>query len=121
MNCEYNGNKLLNERIDLVANDIISFYKDIDINVAKKIALLEEPIIDDYNKSMHFKRLYNILLFIQNDKELFNRVLVDLKNVYIDYKLNPNSYENLFDSIVFEINRFTNKERIDFPVISEFI
>lgn len=85
MKYKYNGNLEINERIDEVCNDIKSEYSDIPIDKLKKIAVLEGPIIDFVSSKMKFKRLYNILLVINNNIELsdtYDKVVNDLINIY---------------------------------------
>ena len=85
MKYKYNGNLEIEDRINEVCNDIKSEYKDIPIDKLKKIAVLEGPIIDSVNLKIKFKRLYNILLIINNDISLSNtydKVLKDLINIY---------------------------------------
>lgn len=85
MKYKYNGNLEIEDRINDVCDDIKSEYKDIPIDKLKKIAVLESPIIDPANSKIKFKRLYNILLIINNDISLSNtydKVLKDLINIY---------------------------------------
>lgn len=117
---EYNGNKDFDSRIELVSNEIRKLYKDISIEDSKKIALLEDPITTEFNIMMYFKRLYNILFIVQNNRILFNRVFVDLKNNYIKYKQRPDKNEYFLDNLVIEINKFVNQERLEFPMLNEF-
>lgn len=85
MKYKYNGNLEIEDRISEVCDDIKSEYKDIPIDKLKKIAVLESPIIDPVNSKIKFKRLYNILLIINNDislSSIYEKVLKDLINVY---------------------------------------
>ena len=85
MNYKYNGNLEIENRINEVCNDIKNEYNDIPIDKLKKIAVLESPIIDSVNSKIEFKRLYNILLIINNDINLSNtydKVVKDLINIY---------------------------------------
>ena len=85
MKYKYNGNLEIEDRINDVCDDIKNEYKDISIDKLKKIAVLENPIIDPVNSKIKFKRLYNILLIINNDINLSNtydKVLKDLINIY---------------------------------------
>ena len=89
MKYKYNGNLEINERIDEVCNDIKSEYNDIPIDKLKKIAVLEGPIIDFVSSKMKFKRLYNILLVINNDISLSNtyeKVVSDLLHIFSSMK-----------------------------------
>ena len=86
MKYKYNGNLEIEDRINEVCNDIKSEYKDISIDKLKKIAVLESPIIDNIvDTKFKFRRLYNILLIINNDislSSIYEKVLKDLINVY---------------------------------------
>ena len=85
MKYKYNGNLEIEDRINEVCNDIKNEYNDIPIDKLKKIAVLERPIIDPVNSKIKFKRLYNILLIINNDISLSNtydKVVKDLINIY---------------------------------------
>ena len=86
MKYKYNGNLEIEDRINDVCDDIKSEYKDIPIDKLKKIAVLESPIIDNIvDAKFKFRRLYNILLIINNDISLSNtydKVLKDLINIY---------------------------------------
>ena len=117
---EYNGNKTFQDRIKLVSEEIRKLYKEISVEDSIKVALLEDPITTDFNSVLYFKRLYNILLVVQNNRMLFNTVFVDLKKQYLDYKDKPDENEYFLDAMVQEINKFVNKERFDFPMLNEF-
>lgn len=85
MKYKYNGNLEIEDRINDVCDDIKNEYNDIPIDKLKKIAVLESPIIDSVNSKIKFRRLYNILLIINNDINLSNtydKVLKDLINIY---------------------------------------
>lgn len=85
MRYEYNGNLEIEDRIDEVCSDIRSEYKDIPLEKLKKIAVLESPITYPVNSKIKFKRLYNILLVINNNVNLsstYDKVLKDLVSIY---------------------------------------
>lgn len=85
MRYEYNGNLEIEDRIDEVCSDIRSEYKDIPLEKLKKIAVLESPITYPVNLKIKFKRLYNILLVINNNVNLsstYDKVLKDLVSIY---------------------------------------
>lgn len=108
MNYKYNGNLEIEDRINEVCNDIKSEYKDIPIDKLKKIAVLESPIIDPVNSKIKFRRLYNILLIINNDINLSNtydKVLKDLINVYNNI---PKEEIDNEQEIVDNISKFKN-------------
>lgn len=86
MKYKYNGNLEIEDRINEVCNDIKNEYSGIPIHKLKKIAVLESPIIDNIvDTKFKFRRLYNILLIINNDislSSIYEKVLKDLINVY---------------------------------------
>ena len=89
MKYEYNGNLTIEDRIKEVCNDIKREYKEIPLDKLRKIAVLEDPIIDNVNSKMKFKRLYNILLVINNDISLSNtyeKVVSDLLHIFSSMK-----------------------------------
>ena len=119
MKFEYNGNLDEKARIKEVAQDIKSYYNFISDIEAYEVAALEDVISTKVNDIMRFKRLYNILVVMQNKKEIFNLVYRDLVNVYNSY-LQNNLKDYLVDSIMNEIINYMSGKRQDFPLISEF-
>lgn len=86
MNYEYNGNLLEDDRINLVANEIISAYPQINIDQAKQIAMLEGKISTDKNFEIEFNRLYNIITIMKNDKNIVRTIYKDLVNLLVNNK-----------------------------------
>ncbi len=119
MNFEYNGNLEEKDRINKVAKEIIKFYPEIALEKAKFIASLEDRITTSYNYNMHFMRLYNILFVYKDDEIIFKKVLKDLYKVY-NLHTSKSENEELIDDIMNEIIRYVNKDREDFPLISQF-
>lgn len=123
----YNGEKIEELRVKEVADDIVSFYKNIPFDLALFIARLESPIITPKDDIMIFKRLYNIL-FVLNYKnvysEEFNYIYNDLYKVYniiIKNEIYQNNEEiELVNNIYKEILKYLKKQRDKFPIISEF-
>ncbi len=117
MKYEYNGNLNIEDRIVNVCNDIKECYPNIPIDKLKKIAALETPIIDNIvNNKFKFKRLYHILLIINNDISLsntYNKVLEDIKKVYINI---PNEEIEDEKDIISNILRFKNNNNETFYV-----
>lgn len=116
MEFEYNGNLNYMDRVKLVANEIIRQYPEIEVESARLAASLEDVITTNPTNEIKFKRLYNILFAVQNNKSIFNHVLVDIKNIY---DLGCNS--NLIEAMMNELIRFVAHDRIDFPIMSEFV
>ncbi len=86
MKYEYNGNLLEDERINLVANEIISAYPQISFDNAKEAAMLEGKISTDKNFEMEFNRLYNIITIMKNDKNIVRIIYKDLVNLLVSNK-----------------------------------
>lgn len=119
MDFEYNGNLEEKQRILQVAQEIISYYPEVTFERAKLIASLEEPITKNVDVIMYFKRLYNILFIVQQDKNISAKIYSEIIKVYNLY-LVSGLHDDTIDSIKSEITKYFNKERLDFPVISEF-
>ncbi len=119
MRFEYNGNLEESQRVLQVAKEIIDFYPEITFETAKLIASLEEPITTNVNIIMYFKRLYNILFIVQQNNKLFNKICNEIIKIYNLY-LKSEEKDNIIDLMMNELIKYVNKERIDFPVISEF-
>ncbi len=118
MHYEYNGNLLEEDRINLVANEIITAYPEIPVDKAKDIAMLEGKISTDCNLEMVFTRLYNIMLIMSNDKIIVKKVYLSLFNI-----LNANANQNdgkidYYYQVLEEIYYFLNSER-EFPLLVE--
>lgn len=118
MKYEYNGNLFENERIDLVANEIINKYPSINIVKAKEAAMLEGRISKDKTSEDELCRLYNIMLVNSDNKKIVLEIFRDFSNVAIDcYRKGIKSiYLQLIDGIYDYI-----KGIIDFPIISDYI
>ena len=116
MKYEYNGNLIENDRINNVALDIINCYPEITVNEANEIALLEGRISENKNLDMQFNRLYNIMLVMQDNKNIVKIVARDLINILND---NKNDYNvKYYYNIAYQILRYLSNER-GFPYIDE--
>ena len=78
MDFEYNGNLLEDDRINLVANEIVNKYSQISLEKAREAAMLEGKISDYKTINDELNRLYNIMLVNSDNKEI---VII----VYKDY------------------------------------
>lgn len=116
MKYEYNGNLLEEDRINLVANEIINKYPQIDIIKAKEAAMLEGKISTNKDIEMEFNRLYNLMSVTNDNKEIVKLIYTDLINLLTNSK--DNKKFNYY-SIVFEIANYLNNER-EFPYLNEF-
>ena len=61
MDFEYNGNLLEDDRINLVANEIVNKYSQISLEKAREAAMLEGKISDYKTINDELNRLYNIM------------------------------------------------------------
>ncbi len=77
MKYEYNGNLLEEDRVLLVAKEIMSKYPEITFLQAQMTARLEGYISDNVTPDDKLNRLYNIMLINQNDKKLISKVYQD--------------------------------------------
>ena len=115
MDYEYNGNLLEEDRINLVANEIINKYSQISLEKAKEAAMLEGKISNTKTVNDELNRLYNIMLVNSDNKEIVSIVYKDylevLKNNYIED--NKNNYINLVYEINFYLQNYT-----EFPLLS---
>lgn len=117
MNYEYNGNLLEEDRINLVVDDIINCYPQININQARQIAMLEGRISTDKNIEIEFIRIYNIMLVMNNDKCFLSEIYPNILNVLKKY-----SRDKRFDyyyNIAFEISNYIFGKG-EFPLLNEF-
>ncbi len=80
MKYAYNGNLLEEDRVLLVAKEIMSKYPEITFLQAQMTARLEGYISDTVTPDDKLNRLYNIMLINQNDTKLISKVYQD----YID-------------------------------------
>lgn len=117
MKYEYNGNLLEDDRINLVANEIINKYPYININQAREIAMLEGKISTDKNIEIEFIRLYNIMLVMSNKKEFLTPIYEDLIELIANNK-NDEKIDYYYN-IALEIGHFLQNER-EFPYLDEF-
>ena len=69
MDFEYNGNLLEDDRINLVANEIVNKYSQISLEKAREAAMLEGKISDYKTINDELNRLYNIMLVNSDNKE----------------------------------------------------
>lgn len=120
MKFDYNGNLEENKRIEQVSNEIMEYYPEITSGNAMLIALIEEPITTEVNNIIYFKRLFNILYIIHQDKTIFDKVYKDLLDIYNSYKKDGCIEDDKIDSMMNQVNNYANGKRMDFPSISEF-
>lgn len=117
MKYEYNGNLIEEERVNLVATEIVNKYQEITMEEAKSVARLEGSISTKKDVDMEFRRLYNILFIIQGDKKRMLTVYTNLVNLL---KNNPNNERmDYYYAVTLEIRSFLIGQR-EFPYLSEF-
>ena len=117
MDFEYNGNLLEDDRINLVANEIVNKYSQISLEKAREAAMLEGKISDYKTINDELNRLYNIMLVNSDNKEIVTIVYKDylevLKNSNIEE--GRNNYINLVDGI----NAYL-QNNAEFPFLSDY-
>ena len=117
MDFEYNGNLLEDDRINLVANEIVNKYSQISLEKAREAAMLEGKISDYKTINDELNRLYNIMLVNSDNKEIVIIVYKDylevLKNSNIDE--GRNNYINLVDGINAYLQNYA-----EFPLLSDY-
>ncbi len=115
MEFEYNGNLLEEERINLVANEIISKYPQINIDKAKEAAMLEGKISKDKNINDELNRLYNIMLVNSDNKNLVFLVYKDFLDLFKNNNLEDNNYIYLINGINDYLQGYA-----EFPFLSDY-
>lgn len=117
MDFEYNGNLLEDDRINLVANEIVNKYSQISLEKAREAAMLEGKISDYKTINDELNRLYNIMLVNSDNKEIVIIVYKDylevLKNSNIEE--GRNNYINLVDGINDYLQNYA-----EFPLLSDY-
>lgn len=81
MKYEYNGNLLEEDRVLLVANEIVEKYPEINFLLTQMAARLEGYISSKVTPDDKLNRLYNIMLINQNNKELITKVYHDYTGI----------------------------------------
>lgn len=81
MKYEYNGNLLEEDRVLLVANEIVEKYPEINFLLAQMAARLEGYISSKVTPDDKLNRLYNIMVVNQNNKELITKVYHDYTGI----------------------------------------
>ena len=100
MNYDYNGNLLFAERINKVADAIITKYPEIKKEEAAFIASLEPPITTQVTDEIKFRRLFNIMFVKQNDKYIENKVFYDITEIYKNIYGQNDKIDNLMNLLV---------------------
>ena len=117
MDYEYNGNLLEDDRINLVANEIVNKYSQISLERAKEAAMLEGKISSPKTVNDELNRLYNIMLVNSDNKKIVTIVYKDflevLKNSNIEK--DRDNYINLVNGIYDYLQNNT-----EFPFLSDY-
>ena len=82
MRFEYNTNLLFDERIELVAKEIVDVYPDIDIDDALVAAAHAVPVDDKLTNDDRFDRYFFILKTIGRKHRAFYKVFNDAYALY---------------------------------------
>lgn len=117
MNFEYNGNLLEEERIKLVANEIVNKYPQISFEKAKEAAMLEGKISDYKTVNDELNRLYNIMLVNCDNKNIVSFVYKDFLNLLNNS--NIEEYNNTYISLTDGINDYLQNYG-EFPFLSDY-
>jgi len=117
MDFEYNGNLLEDDRINVVANEIVNKYSKISLEKAREAAMLEGKISDYKTINDEVNRLYNIMLVNSDNKEIVTIVYKDFLQVLKnnDIKEDRDNYINLVDGI----NAYL-QNNAEFPFLSDY-
>lgn len=117
MEFEYNGNLLEEERINLVATEILQKYPEVDTNRAMEAALLEGRISGRVTINERLNRLYNIMLVNRDNKGIVAKVFTDFKNLLLGRSIDEydSIYIRLCDGIISYL-----KDLSSFPFISDY-
>lgn len=115
MRFEYNCDCTLEERINIVIDEIRENYPLIDLKEAKMIAALSSPVDYKVTNDDIFERYYYMLLILKKGHPSYNRVLKDSFEIYNDGLNNPKLI-----MIMEEILKYASGDRLSFPLLSEF-
>lgn len=116
MKFEYNGNLLENDRIDLVAKEIVDYYPQISIEKAKEAAMLEGKISSKKTIDDEFNRLYNLMLVNCDNKNIVSMIYNDFLNLVKNCGIMEN---NNYISLAEEINAFL-QDKAEFPLLNDY-
>ena len=122
MNYEYNGNLLEEDRIELVANEIINKYSMISLDKAKQAATLEGKISSHKTTDDELNRLYNIMLVNSDDKEIVSIIYKDFLETLKSCVINSKQIETdkrIYINLVDGINSYF-KNNTEFPLFSDY-
>lgn len=117
MDFEYNGNLLEDDRINLVANEIVNKYSQISFERAKEAAMLEGKISSSKTVNDELNRLYNIMLVNSDNKEIVTIVYKDFLEVLKNS--NIEEYRDNYINLVDEINAYL-QNNAEFPLLSDY-
>lgn len=116
MRFEYNGNLLEEERINLVAKEIIDKYPQINIEKAKEAAMLEGKISSNKTINDELDRLYNIMLVNCESKNIVTMIYKDFLKLLKDNRIKEN---NKYIYLVDGINNYL-QNYAEFPLLSDY-
>lgn len=117
MNFEYNGNLLEEDRINLVAEEIVHQYSQVSFEKAKEAAMLEGRISSSATIDDKLNRLYNIMLVNCNDKHVVLMIYPDFISILKDNLLEE--YKNNYIVLADEISNYLLSDK-EFPLISDY-
>ncbi len=117
MKFEYNGNLLEDDRINTVANEIVSKYLMISFDKAREAAMLEGKISGDKSVNDELNRLYNIMLVNSDNRDIVLVVYRDFLDVLNNS--NFNEYSDIYIGLVEGINNYLDNYS-EFPLLSDY-
>lgn len=113
---EYNGNLFEEDRINLVAKEIINKYPQISIEKAKDAAMLEGKISTKKTINDELNRLYNIMLVSCDNKNIVSLVYKDFLDLL---KNNHKEVDNNYIYLIIGINKYL-ENYAEFPFLSDY-
>lgn len=115
MKFEYNGNLLEDERINLVAKEIVDKYPVISMEKAADAAMLEGKISKDKTVYDVLNRLYNIMLVNCENKNIVMFIYKDFVDIIKDNHVEDDKYIYLSDGIANYLQNYN-----EFPLLSDY-
>lgn len=112
---EYNGNLLEEDRINLVVKEITSKYPQISIEKAKEAAMLEGKISSNKTVDDELNRLYNIMLFNSENKNIVTLIYKDFLKLLKENNVEDNNYIYLAEGINNYLQNYA-----EFPFLSDY-
>ena len=117
MDFEYNGNLLEDDRINLVANEIVKKYPQVSFEKAKEAAMLEGKISAPKTLIDELNRLYNIMLVSNDNKNLVTVIYKDFLHLLSDSHFDVTSDRYIY--VAYGISNYL-ENNMEFPYLDEY-